>query len=403
MTRPAVALAALLLGVFLAPPSARADDTACLRPAASPAPLDGGTGGTGGALAAGGIGGTGQLAAGGIGGTGALAGGGTGGTGIVGAITGFASVCVNGLEVHYDAATPISRAGLPASVADLALGQVLVIDAAPGARGLTARRMAILDALVGPVTALAPDRLEVMGQTLRLDEAVWAAPGNPALGATLRVAGFRDQHGALRATRVETVAPDSVHVALGELSHGADGRARLDGLPLRADAGLPEAPRLLARGRWDGQGLHVAHAEADPMLVYLTGAERIVAEGIVRHAGGRVSLAGYRLEGTAGAPPETLVDGQRLRVSGRPLGGDRLLAERIDGVARVERPAGAPPARPGEALARDQAPPEAPLVERPPALERAPRPERIDRPEAPARPERLERPPMQRPEIMRPR
>src|SRR2546422_4023925 len=40
--------------------------------------------------------------------------GGIGGTGIVGVITGFASICVNGVEVHYDASPPVSADGRPA-------------------------------------------------------------------------------------------------------------------------------------------------------------------------------------------------------------------------------------------------------------------------------------------------
>ena len=68
-----------------------------------------------------GIGGTGAVAAAqdrGIGGTGAVAeadngktGGqdrGIGGTGIVGVVTGFASICVNGLEVLYDDSLPVA-------------------------------------------------------------------------------------------------------------------------------------------------------------------------------------------------------------------------------------------------------------------------------------------------------
>lgn len=60
-----------------------------------------GIGGTG-QQAHDGIGGTGISADSGIGGTGQQAQEGIGGTGIIGVITGFASVCVNGLEILYD-------------------------------------------------------------------------------------------------------------------------------------------------------------------------------------------------------------------------------------------------------------------------------------------------------------
>jgi hypothetical protein len=99
---------------------------------------EGGIGGTG-ARAEGGIGGTGARAEGGIGGTGARADGGVGGTGIVGTITGFASVCVNGLEVHYDANTPVTVDGRAAPAGELAIGQVVSAEAEVTQSGLRAR------------------------------------------------------------------------------------------------------------------------------------------------------------------------------------------------------------------------------------------------------------------------
>src|SRR5213075_3081748 len=64
--------------------------------------------------APGGTGGTG-VAPGGVGGTGIGSesdNGGIGGTGIVGTITGFASICVNGLEVHFSNDVPVSENGI---------------------------------------------------------------------------------------------------------------------------------------------------------------------------------------------------------------------------------------------------------------------------------------------------
>ena len=46
-----------------------------------------------------------------------------GGTGIIGTITGFASVCVNGLEVEFEDDTPVEIDGTPARPSDSAARQ----------------------------------------------------------------------------------------------------------------------------------------------------------------------------------------------------------------------------------------------------------------------------------------
>ena len=66
----------------------------------------------------------------GIGGTGATAAeDGIGGTGVVGTITGFGSICVNGIEIHYDAQTPVVTDGKRIRSESLAIGQVVAVAA----------------------------------------------------------------------------------------------------------------------------------------------------------------------------------------------------------------------------------------------------------------------------------
>ncbi|UUZ77687.1 DUF5666 domain-containing protein [Polaromonas sp. P1(28)-13] len=76
-----------------------------------------------------------------LGGTG-ISEGGIGGTGIVGVITGFASICVNGVEVHFDAGTPVSDNGQPGSARQLAVGQVVAVRAAGAGAEVSARNIA---------------------------------------------------------------------------------------------------------------------------------------------------------------------------------------------------------------------------------------------------------------------
>ena len=195
-------LTALLIALLAAGPSGTAlAAPVCVDPDAATRELPGfadaggavgGMGGTGRSPGeGGGIGGTGAPAArapgdGGIGGTGAPIGrtdggdGGIGGTGsplaqgdtvgIVGIVTGFASVCVNGLEVHYEADTPVSENGRTAHVGNLAVGQFVSIDARASAGGLRASDIAIVHLIEGPLSMRPGGGFAVMGQPIELLE-----------------------------------------------------------------------------------------------------------------------------------------------------------------------------------------------------------------------------------------
>ena len=86
----------------------------------------------------------------GIGGTG-LALDGAGDIGVMGVITGFASICVNGIEVHYDSSTPVAADGQLIHARALAVGQVVSVHAVGKGDQLSARSIAVTHAAVGPV------------------------------------------------------------------------------------------------------------------------------------------------------------------------------------------------------------------------------------------------------------
>ena len=164
------------------------------------------------ALQAPGIGGTGAVAAadpGGIGGTGRMAqeGSGIGGTGIVGVVTGFASVCVNGVEVEVEADTPVRRDGEGASLRVLAVGQLVAVRAQGAGTELRAQRIEVLDAVVGPVEGIdkGPQVLRVLGQRVRVLTPADLAPLN--VGDWVRVSGHRLVGGEVRASRVQLLVP----------------------------------------------------------------------------------------------------------------------------------------------------------------------------------------------------
>ncbi len=163
-----------------------------------------------------GIGGTGYGGSdGGIGGTGR--GGddsGIGGTGIYGTVTAFGSVWVNGVRIAYADDVPVTLNGAPARSADLAIGQVVWIEAGGGAGSLAADSIAIVSAVVGPVTELdREDRsLVVAGQVVEIPVGAVLLGGfgrvaSFEVGDVLEVSGLRRADGSVVASRIDRADP----------------------------------------------------------------------------------------------------------------------------------------------------------------------------------------------------
>lgn len=362
-------LAALLVAIAAAlasPLAALAAGNACVNVlgsegiggTGSPA-RDGGIGGTGAPAASGGIGGTGAPArTDGGGGTGGIGGiGGTGvpmaaegaGTGIVGVITGFASICVNGLEVHYDAGTPINVNGRAAHAAALAVGQMVTVEAHPGPQGLTARSIGIVHALEGPVGHAVPrgqamGGMRVMGQPVVVTaDTVGSAMGRPlAAGEQVLVSGHRNSQGAVVATRIDR-DPGLTEQAVVGIVNRAGPVSHIHGM--RISGGTPAAEHgaeLLVRGRWDGESLHATETLRNPTTPFAGRVGRIVVESLLHEtrSGGEMQVGKFRVSTTSATRYEgdraQLRENQRVRITGRVEGADRIVAEQI----QIDRPAG---------------------------------------------------------------
>jgi uncharacterized protein DUF5666 len=397
---------------------------------------EGGIGGTG-ERAEGGIGGTGIRAGEGIGGTGATADSGTGGTGaiagdelgVMGVITGFGSICVNGVEVHYDSTTPVTVNGQPGAAGALALGQTVAVRAVGSGAEARARTIAVLDAAVGPVTAVdrATGTVHVVGQAVRLGASTIFAPGLTAeavrgasAGEGLRVSGLRTADGSIVATRVERVGPGEARV-YGQLDLDAAGAPRVGGMRVEAPEAVMRALAaargpVLVSGRTEGGRLVVEQAVAEPLGGALASG-RFVAEAYVEGQQPGRGLRAGGLQYTLDAPgTSSLGRDQLVRLSGRVDQDGRRFVERIDFLAEPmnPRPVAAsrplPPARAADGDRRGGSGSEAgddsggrgradsggrggPGPGRPDRIDDRPdRPDRPERPDRGGRPDRIERP-----------
>lgn len=198
----------------------------------------------------------------GIGGTGISSGPaedrGMGGTGIVGVVTGFGSIWVNGIEVEFDPATPVRIDGQSAPGDSLRVGQVAVITASGSGSRLDARSIAVRHEVSGPVEAVDSNGtvLRVAGQRVTFASQVWGDAAAPRVGDWVAVSGLAGPDGSIVATRIDRREPGRV-IVHGTLS-GSTEAPRIGTLALRPGSRL---------GAGFGQEVMVSGRYADGVLV----------------------------------------------------------------------------------------------------------------------------------------
>lgn len=323
-----------------------------------------GIGGTGMLAARPGIGGTGMLAARpGIGGTG-IDKGGLGGTGIVGVITGFASICVGGVEVHYSDDTPMSENGQPSRASALAVGQVVVVNAAGEGAEVQARQVALLHVAIGPLQSVNP----ASGEFALLGQRALAATPAQLAGLApqqwVQVSGLRNAMGVIEATHVQAVPPQPQAQVLGVLVQNetqSKDTLTVAGTPVVMPAKLAQQLKLntevMLQGQWTGDHLAVQSVTAEPTRGALGRPQRVVLEGYVRQLQGsrldvdhrELTLSAQTQINVAATPAGTsgLSVNQRVRVIGRVDAQQRIQVERVESVRHASHTAAsALPAQP---------------------------------------------------------
>lgn len=160
--------------------------------------------------------------------------GGIGGTGIVGTLTGFGSLRINGLRVRRDGRT---RYRTPYGITTgeiLAPGHVLTIAALRDASGILAREVSVDFALVGVLREDA-GRLSVNGVPL-IDPV--AARGDGAPGTRVAVSGLWTAQG-LRPSRIDPAPTGTQDLIAGTVGRSPDGTGTIGGLPISSAATPP--------------------------------------------------------------------------------------------------------------------------------------------------------------------
>ncbi len=270
---------------------------------------------------------------------------GIGGTGIVGTITGFASVCVNNLEIHYGTNTLITVDGRLSSIRDLAVGQVIAVQANGSEGAFNARNIAVTHAVVGPISSLNPEerQMRVLGQIIQVEKVAnldrfsdWKA------GHWVQVSGYRHVDGMITATRIESIPPAAEVVINGYVNHVDVNGFEVNGTRIDYDVKtlpveLTQSMEVRVLGHWDGAYLKAQSIKIEPTRQILGKVEHIVIEGYI-HAlnDNEVNLSNQIItlhdneQLTARNSGGDFKVDQHIQVSGRLDANQRVIAEHIE-------------------------------------------------------------------------
>lgn len=188
--------------------------------------------------------------------------GGIGGTGIVGVLTDFGSLIVNGKRIEIDADTQILGPLGALTEADLEIGQALSIEAATVGGTLIARRVLIADPLVGAVSEVDGDarRFVVNGVTAVMER---DAGDLPEAGARIVVSGIWRENEVIVSRIAETVIEEDV--ISGVASRNEDKRLQIGSSRISPSI-LISAPPVgafaIARGVYKDGRLHAQEIDS---------------------------------------------------------------------------------------------------------------------------------------------
>ena len=293
----------------------------------------------------------------GIGGTGITGGTvedrGMGGTGIVGVITGFGSIWVNGIEVEYDAATPVRIDGRDARGGDLKVGQIAVITAAGGGARVSARSIAVRHEVSGPVESVDSNGtgFQVAGQRVSAAGQIWG-DAVPKVGDWVAVSGLAGPDGGIVATRIDKRDPGRVLVH-GTLTD-AGGAPHIGDLALRPGSRLAGSAGqdLVVSGRYENGVLvpeTVSRDElaADPSTLFGRSVDRLVVEsyasagqGRLRWGRGQSAPVAGTLGGLGAQPQRSIIEFDRRPDGGLEAVGLRSTLGRTGAVPETPRDLG---------------------------------------------------------------
>ena len=274
-----------------------------------------------------------------------------GGTGIIGVITGFGSICVNGEKIAYDATTQIKTDGYSTDSGILRKGHFASVYAIETPGGLLAESIVIDHALEGPMTDINVDQnsLSVLGIKVKwgADTYFMENMDNPISPSSLKkddnlaVSGLWISPDLVMATRIDKDTEDA-HVGASGVIHQITAQGfRINNIPfrvIRPDLITPDAAGRTAyiRGQWTGSEIQADLVEVSLPTPYSDRAKRLNIDGYINQTinqdqfkmlGSIVVTTTEKTEYLHRDGP--LSEGMRVRVQGSVNRQQQLTAEQV--------------------------------------------------------------------------
>jgi Domain of unknown function (DUF5666) len=232
---------------------------------------------------------------------------GIGGTGIIGTITGFGSILVNGFEIDFAPDLPISFQDKTVWGDALRVGHVVEIEADGKGQRLTARRIAVRHEVGGPIQSIDRDKQQivVLGQTVMVSQTIIAVQDQStslndiAVGDRVDVSGLRRDDGVIVASRVDKAVSEAALIR-GTVENVQDGSFTVNGVRVTPAAnlrppGLAIGVEVEVIGALFQRDLNPIHIKIAPASPFAGRVQRLSIEGFVEKRNRSLMVGGVAI------------------------------------------------------------------------------------------------------------
>lgn len=253
-------------------------------------------------------------------------------TGIVGAVTGFGSIFVNGYEIDYSPETEThSDLDERLDAKSIGLGQVVEVEAVGEGKRLRARKIALRYEVRGPIEAIdrASGKIRVLGQTVAGGQSLVATPrsgggslNDLAVGDMVHVSGLRREDAVIVASRIEKTATAGQAWLRGRVESVDAGGFTLNGVRIeqRAADGVSRpavGEEAAALGAYSAGKFRPAKIVRLPKIPFAGRVSYLSIEGFV----GGIDIGGGK--------SKNLRAGDRVVVDGKIGEGGRIIPDKV--------------------------------------------------------------------------